>query len=621
MFCEQCGQKNSEEGVFCTGCGAKLSGNKEVAGKKPKEAQKPKKFIVVVISLILVLAISSVGATFFVVQQKAKREQLELETITSFAMELEEHKAAFGQYILDDELEQYEKLIRQSEDIISNKEIDEIEGFWDKISVFEQEVATKNKDELAKMLQELRQGDSTRARESELKEMETLIVDIESLIGKKNFVDAKQKLALLEEIYRVISVEHDNLQILIDQVDTSEYPKVKLYLNIKDTLTDQVPAGLGQEFFYLSEKLSHDSEYMKKQITKVMQLNQHESLNINMVADVSGSMQGGPIESAKYVMSNFLENVQFGVGDKVELTAFSDGVYTLEEFTNDKQAIRDEIDYLQLGNMTSLYDALLAAVNKTAVQNGAKCVIAFTDGMDNNSTTTPAHVLDAASRYGIPVFIIGIGDSIDEGVLSNLATNTNGFYINIRNVGDLEEIYNRIYRQQKELYLLEYEISDPNETLEARDIIVDIQTREVGGTSSHTYEPKILMAGAVNRVGATEIEDAVGKYLNGFVDAINSNNYMYLEDYVVYDSPLYKEVYPYIQRNIKEKLLSYQVIQKNYIDADTCAIVVHETYDIQNFKEPLHMRMLEVPYILKRGTDGNWRFYAFNGDHKILAKI
>lgn len=627
MFCQQCGQRNSKEASFCTKCGTKVergaNGTEETAGAgAPKKSKKDRKInITVLITLIMIFTIGVAGTTVFVMQKKVAKEKLELETLTAFSMELEEHKEGFSQYTLGNELEEYEKLFKASEAIIENKSINEIEGFWAKMAEFEEEVATKNKATLVEILERLRQGDASRARQSELKEIEALLTEAESLINDKNFAKANQRLIQLEDIFRVITVEHDNLRILVDQVDTSEFPKIKLYLNIRDTLTDTVPSGLGQEFFYLSEKLSHDSEYIKKEISKVMQLNQHESLNINMVADVSGSMQGSPIESAKQVMSNFLDNVQFGVGDKVELTVFSDGVYTLEEFTDNKQAIKDEIDYLQLGNMTSLYDGLLAAVNKTAVQSGAKCVIAFTDGMDNYSTSNPADVLDAASRYRIPIFIIGIGDSIDEGTLSNLAASTNGFYMNINNVGDLEAIYNKIYRQQKELYLLEYEITDPNETLEARDIRLDIQTREAGGTSDHTYEPKILMAGAVDRAGATDIDDAVGKYLNGFVDAINSNDYSYLESFVVHDSPLYKEVYPYIQRNIKEKLLSYEVVQKTFTDADTCAIVVHETYDIQNFQEPLHMRVLEVPYILKRQSNGTWQFYAFNGQHKILAKI
>ena len=44
--------------------------------------------------------------------------------------------------------------------------------------------------------------------------------------------------------------------------------------------------------------------------------------------------------------------------------------------------------------MTSLYDALYTAVERVAAQNGARCVIAFTDGNDNYSNCTKEDVVN-----------------------------------------------------------------------------------------------------------------------------------------------------------------------------------------------------------------------------------
>lgn len=120
------------------------------------------------------------------------------------------------------------------------------------------------------------------------------------------------------------------------------------------------------------------------------------------------------------------------------------------------------------------------------------------------------------------------------------------------------------------------------------------------------------------------LDDELNEYeslMKASQEIIDSNNYSYLADYVVEDGPLYKEVYPYIQKDITEKLLSYEVIKKVFKDDETCAIVVHETYEIQNNEEPLHMRLPETPYILKKQTDGTWKFYSFDGSIKILSKI
>ena len=68
----------------------------------------------------------------------------------------------------------------------------------------------------------------------------------------------------------------------------------------------------------------------------------------------------------------------------MELTTFSTGVYIEREFCSDSNALIADIANLDTGNMTSLYDALYTAVTRVAAQNGAKCVIAFTDGNDKH---------------------------------------------------------------------------------------------------------------------------------------------------------------------------------------------------------------------------------------------
>ena len=69
-----------------------------------------------------------------------------------------------------------------------------------------------------------------------------------------------------------------------------------------------------------------NQKYIKQVVTSANQLNEKESLKINMVADVSGSMDGAPLAEAKNIMTNFINSVQFDAGDLVELTSFSTGV-------------------------------------------------------------------------------------------------------------------------------------------------------------------------------------------------------------------------------------------------------------------------------------------------------
>lgn len=93
----------------------------------------------------------------------------------------------------------------------------------------------------------------------------------------------------------------------------------------------------------------------------------------------------------------------------------------------------NDINNLVTGDMTSLYDALYTAVERVAAQNGARCVIAFTDGNDNYSNCTKEDVVNVANRYHVPVFIIGIG-SIDYADVNDIATQTGGMYYNVSDV-------------------------------------------------------------------------------------------------------------------------------------------------------------------------------------------
>lgn len=606
MKCNNCGSEISDDSKFCPICGCEIE-----TPKSDSKINKLSKKSIISISIIAILFI-----LIFSIQSNSTNKKVE-----AFASKLDDYEDMFSQYNMYDEMKYYEELMAEGRGIVKDKDIKKINGFLTKLDKLDKDISERNKSELELFLKELGEKDISRALDEEIEEINSLTTEINDYIKNKKFIAAYEKLDELGDIVREVSKVNDNLDISIEQVDTSEYPKIKLYLNVKDRISGEVIKNLDPKFFYLSEKLSEDSSYIKREIEKVVQLDEKESLNINMVADVSGSMDGSPLEDAKYIMSNFLDSVQFGIGDMVELTVFSDGVYTLADFTQDKQLIIDQIHSLYTGDMTSLYDALFAAVNKTAIQNGAKCVIAFTDGLDNYSQCSPQVVLDVANRYNIPIFIIGIGDSINEEELIDIATKSNGFYENVSYIDDMGRIYNDIYRKNKELYLLEYQANEPKNTFDTRNIKIDLQTRNYGGFCEFSYEPHILLSVDRDLEGLSDIDNVVGRYLNGFVNAINSNDYSYLEDVVIPNGPLYDEVEPYIHKNIKEKLLSYEVIDKNFKDDNTCIVTVHETYEIQNQKDPLHMRTLESQYVLKKESDGKWRFYAFNDKIKILSKI
>jgi len=238
----------------------------------------------------------------------------------------------------------------------------------------------------------------------------------------------------------------------IEQIDVSNYPNVGLYVSAYDAQND-VHIAIMKE--YLELKLLNEGVYADVEIKQVNKLDKHEKLNTCLVADISGSMYE-EIGILKAAMKNFVGYMQYDAGDTAALISFDDNVYMDAEFTNNVGTISSAIDDLYVGNSTALYDALYVAVCKTAATNGAKCVIGFTDGCDNVSSKTVEDVINVANMYEIPVYLVGVGDDIDEITLRDICDRTGGTYRTISNANEMEYIYKEIYTQTKEMYLVEY---------------------------------------------------------------------------------------------------------------------------------------------------------------------
>ena len=73
----------------------------------------------------------------------------------------------------------------------------------------------------------------------------------------------------------------------------------------------------------------------------------------------------------------------------------------------------------------------------------------------------------------------------------------------------------------------------------------------------------------------------------------------------------------------KARLFEYtkSLIEKNFKDDNTCIVNVRETYEIQNYKEPLHMRALEGKLQVKKDANGKWKLDDFAAKYKIISKI
>lgn len=262
-------------------------------------------------------------------------------------------------------------------------------------------------------------------------------------------------------------------QVRLVSADVSRYPQVTVYLQVEDPLTGEPVEGLDTKAFRISERLQ-GGEYLSREVHSAATLEGNRGLSIDLVADKSSSISFTDMEKIKMVMTGFVNSLHYQEGDRAEVLAFDSIVQQMCYYTNDSTLLVNGINNMSTDGLTALYDAIHDGVHNAALQGGARCVIAFTDGMDNESRYTPGEIVQYALTNQVPVYIIGVGYDVEESTLRAVAEDTGGEYWFIDDLYDLQAIFDEIYAEQKKLYAVEYTSDTGADAYAARELEVTV---------------------------------------------------------------------------------------------------------------------------------------------------
>ncbi len=232
--------------------------------------------------------------------------------------------------------------------------------------------------------------------------------------------------------------------LTITAVDASGYPQITAVVTALDA--NGVPvAGLTAESFR-----AFDGE-APLAVSGIQ--TQRLSLSVAVVIDVSGSMQGAPMASAKEAAKEFVQNLS--PEDSASIFAFSTAVRQATPFTTDTAQLVAAIDELQAAGDTSLFEAAQTAVfAANLTPSPRKAVVLMTDGENvSPSQVTADGSLSVARDARIPVYSIGFGPGPDTTFLQAIAQTTNGQY-RAADVGTVSAVYGDISRVLNSVYTL-----------------------------------------------------------------------------------------------------------------------------------------------------------------------
>ncbi|MFP4459583.1 MAG: vWA domain-containing protein [Candidatus Zixiibacteriota bacterium] len=178
-----------------------------------------------------------------------------------------------------------------------------------------------------------------------------------------------------------------------------------------------------------------------------------------LVLDYSGSTSGDQddIEDAAINLVYSTECTE-----EYAIVKFADNVQTMQGFTSDSTLLHNAIitSASSIGGGTQICNALIHAMGLYGTTDLPISIILFTDGYADWARYS--EVIDDASDYGISINSVGIGD-VDNSELTNLASETGGFFMSYSDFALLEEGFMDICDMINSTYTLAYDDSCGNE--------------------------------------------------------------------------------------------------------------------------------------------------------------
>ena len=175
---------------------------------------------------------------------------------------------------------------------------------------------------------------------------------------------------------------------------------------------------------------------------------QRMPLNVCLLLDRSGSMEGQPLECAKQAMNYVVDLLQ--PSDVLSVVTFEDAAEVLMPARRvvNKDLIKQHIARIQPGNTTNIYDGFVAACSQVAsVPAGyVNRVILLTDGEPTAGLTDFPSIVGQVTEQktrGITLTALGFGPEYNEELLMGMAKRSGGNYYYIQRPELLAEVFRK----------------------------------------------------------------------------------------------------------------------------------------------------------------------------------
>ncbi len=289
------------------------------------------------------------------------------------------------------------------------------------------------------------------------------------------------------------AVGADRSRAEIRWIDKGNLRRIALYLAVFD--------GAGQTLFGLEK----DNFRVREDGIPVRIIDfvgaGYQPITAILLIDRSRSMGFKKMAGAKEAALAFIQNLQDD-RDRIGIIAFNhqeETIFPLKFISaRERPLLEDRIGYLYAKGGTAYYDTIYHAVEELRAFSGRKVVIALTDGIDEHSRRSLSSVIGYAQNNEVPLFTIGLGYDVKEGVLETMAGQTGGEYHFAPSADELADLYRGIAQRLQNEYSLTYESPTPQLDGTKRKVVVTVAHPGATISAAQDYSVAGVLAPSIN---------------------------------------------------------------------------------------------------------------------------
>lgn len=210
-----------------------------------------------------------------------------------------------------------------------------------------------------------------------------------------------------------------------------------------------------------------------------------------ILLDVSASMEPN-LETAKAAALKFYQEA-IRPRDRGALIVFNDRPSLAVKMTNQLDELAGGLAGLKAERGTALYDSIVFSLFYFNGVKGQRALVILSDGKDEGSRFGIEETLDFARRAGVAIYTVGLdiprSETETRKVLKKLAEETGGDSFFIKDIADLEAIYDGVQKELRSRYLLAYQSTNSARDNKFRTVEVKVGRPGLDAKTLRGYYP------------------------------------------------------------------------------------------------------------------------------------